>query len=82
MDGMDPQTRAKQIWIESHCEEPDPYFSYAGQKVYCPHCDRYVKIVTKIKDQEEFSEFKTSCGHDAHGSFSDGYDAEWCFWIN
>lgn len=82
MDGMDEQARAHQIWLESQNQEPDPYNSYAGQKVYCPFCDEYVSIVTKIQDLEDFSEFTTSCGEVAHGCFSDGYDAEWCFWIN
>ena len=91
MDGMDEQARAHQIWLESQNQEPDPYNSYAGQEVFCPYCDRYVSIVTKIKDHENFSEFTTSCGDgaqgsffgdDDQGSFSDGYNAKWCFWIN
>lgn len=86
MDGMDEQTRAYQIWLESHSEEPDPYYSYTGQKVSCPRCNKYVSIVSKTRDLENenshIAEFKTSCKHVAYGVFSDGYDAEWCFWIN
>jgi hypothetical protein len=85
---MDPQTRAAQIWLESHVPELGSYFMFTGRKVFCPHCGADVSIKSKVgmQDPDPASGnpnevFKTSCQHEAIGEFSSGYDAEWIFWI-
>jgi hypothetical protein len=84
---MDKETREKQIFLESHVPESNPYEAYWGQKVFCPHCNEMVKILEnkgmRNADPAEmdFTEvFTTSCQHRAFGEISP-YDSEWNFWI-
>jgi len=81
MNEMDEQTRSH----ESQNPENDPYLSYIGQEVFCPHCYKVVSIVSKTRylegENSHIAEFKTSCKHEAYGYWSDGQYEE-RFWID